>query len=244
MSTPPASTAVALVTGSVRGLGLAVARRMQSNGARVHVVYHSSEGLARQREAEFPGRVHRADLSRAEDSGALVRAVLARDGRLDHLVHAVGEYVSGPLAELASADLQRLLHSNVTTAFHVFQAARAALRTAHGSAVFFGCAGLAGLRAHRESAAYSAAKSALLVLARSWAVEEAPFGVRVNMLSPGLVPHEHADPDTLDAARHARIPFGRPGTPEEVADAVEFLCSDAARYVTGADLPLAGGWLL
>lgn len=244
MSPPTDSTAVALVTGSVRGLGFAVARRMQSSGARVHVVYRGSVDLARQREAEFPGRVHRADLARADDADALVRAVLARDGRLDHLVHAVGEYVSGPLADVSSTDLVRVLQSNVTTAFHVFHAARAALRASHGSAVFFGCAGLEGLRARRETAAYSAAKSALLVLARSWAVEEAPFGVRVNVLSPGIVPHEHADPDTLDAARHARIPFGRPGTPEEVADAVEYLCSDAARYVTGADLPVAGGWML
>jgi 3-oxoacyl-[acyl-carrier protein] reductase len=68
--------------------------------------------------------------------------------------------------------------------------------------------------------------------------------VRVNLISPGLVPHEHADETTLDPRRQARVPAGRAGTPEEIASAALFLCSDGARYITGADLPVAGGWML
>ena len=117
-------------------------------------------------------------------------------------------------------------------------------RARRGSAVFFGCAGLDGLRARRRTAAYAASKSALLVLAKSWALEEAVHGVRINMVSPGQVPHAHASADTRDPAAWERIPLGRPGAPREVADVVAWLCSPQSSYVTGTDVQVAGGYLL
>lgn len=234
--------AVSLVTGSARGLGLAVARALARRGDLVHVVWRTAEPHTAELEREFPGRVHRADLLRADETQALVQAVLARDARLDHVVHAVGEYVTGSLDEAAAADLERMFASNVLTAFHVFNAVRPALRGARGSATFFGTAGLAGARARRETALYAAAKSALLVLVRSWARAEAAHGVRVNQVSPGIVPHAHAAADTHAYAE--RVPLGRAGSPEDIAAAVLFLASDAAAHVTGQDLEVAGGWLL
>ena len=79
---------------------------------------------------------------------------------------------------------------------------------------------------------------------KSWALEEAPHGVRVNMVSPGQVPHEHASEDTLDPARWERIPLGRAGEPAEIAEVVAWLCSPRASYVTGSDVQAAGGYLL
>lgn len=193
---------------------------------------------------EFEGRVHRADLEDEGETRALVDAVIARDGRLDAFVHAVGEYHAGPLATTSAGEVRRLLENNVLSAVNAFDAARDALRTTRGAALFFGVAGLDGLRARREAAAYAAAKSALLVLVRSWALEEAAHGVRVNLVSPGIVPHADASPDTLDPARIARIPLGFAGTPDDVAAAAQFLLSDDARHVTGVDLPVAGGWML
>ncbi len=246
MSSRPQSSAppVALVTGSVRGLGLGVARALARRGDRVHVVYRSSIDLAQEREKEFPGRVHQADLCDEGNARRLVAEVLARDGRLDTIVHAVGEYERGPLETFALASLRNLHRSNVESAFLLMQVARSELRRARGSVVLFGSAGLDGLRGRRETAAFYAAKSALLVLARSWALEEAPHGVRVNVVSPGVVPHEHAAEDTRSRDRVAEIPMGRPGTVDEIARAVLFLTSDAASYTTGADLPVAGGWQL
>lgn len=235
---------VALVTGSARGLGLAVARRLRARGERVHVVWRSEGESARALEREFGGRAHRADLLEAGAAEALVRVVLAQDGRLDHAVHAVGEYVSGPLAGTSAAELRRMLASNVESSFAFLGAVRAALREARGRAVFFGTSGLAGFRARRTTAAYAAAKSALLVLVKSWALEEAPHGVTVNLVSPGHVPHAHAHADTLDGERLGRIPLGRPGTPEDVAHAVAYLCSDEASYTTGSELLVSGGWML
>lgn len=233
---------VALVTGSVRGLGLACARRLAADGARVHVVWRSSAELAEPLRAEFA--VHRADVQDPEQCRALVRAVLARDGRLDTLVHAVGEYATGAL-ETQDARLARaLFSSNVESALSIFDAARAPLRRSRGAAVFFGCAGADHTRAWRDTALYAAAKTALLVVVRSLAVEEAPHGVRVNMLSPGHIPHAHAAPDTNDPALWTRIPMGVPGEPRDAAEAVAWLCSPAARYVTGTNLALGGGWRL
>jgi len=241
---PPAAPRVALVTGSARGLGLAVARHLQARGEHVHVVWRSESEAARALRDEFGARAHRADLLEARQAETLVQAVLAAEGRLDHAVHAVGEYVSGPLEKTSAADLRRMLASNVESAFAFLGAVRPALRAARGRAVFFGTSGLDGLRARRETAAYAAAKSALLVLVKSWAVEEAPHGVTVNLVSPGHVPHAHAHPDTLDEQRLARIPLGRPGRPEDVARAVAFLCSDDAAYTTGTELLVSGGWML
>ena len=239
-----AAATVSLVTGSVRGLGLAVARRLRERGDRVHVVYRNSKELADALQVEFDGRVHRADLSSGAAWNALVADVVARDGGIDHVVHAVGEYVTETLERTAAIELRRMLASNVETAFLAFEATRSALRARRGSAVFFGCAGLDGLRARRRTAAYAASKSALLVLAKSWALEEAVHGVRINMVSPGQVPHEHASADTRDPAAWERIPLGRPGAPREVADVVAWLCSPQSSYVTGTDVQVAGGYLL
>ncbi|MFM7297752.1 MAG: SDR family NAD(P)-dependent oxidoreductase [Planctomycetota bacterium] len=235
---------VALVTGSARGLGLAAARRLASEGVRVHVTFRTKTAESAALEREFPGRVHAADLERPEDWRRVAEAVLASEGRLDHLVHAVGEYVRAPLHGTSAADLRRLFSNNVESAFLGIEALRPALRASRGSVVLFACAGVETTRARREAAAYVAAKSALLVLARSWALEEAPHGVRVNVVAPGVVPHEHASADTLDPALWQRVPMGRPGEPREVADAVAFLCSPASGYVTGTVLEVAGGWLL
>lgn len=233
---------VALVTGSVRGLGLACARRLASQGARVHVVWRSSAELAEPLRSEFA--LHQADLVDPEQCARLVREVLARDGRLDTLVHAVGEYATGALEGQDARLARALFESNVESALSVFAAARAPLRAARGAAVFFGCSGNEHTRAWRDTALYAAAKTALLVVMRSLAVEEAPHGVRVNMASPGHIPHAHAAPDTNDRAMWARIPMGVPGEPRDVAEAVAWLCSPAARYVTGTNLAVGGGWRL
>jgi len=235
---------VALVTGSARGLGLALARHLRARGRRVHVTWRTEGPVAEALRREFGPRAHRADLLARDDARALVDAVRALDGRLDEAVHAVGEYVSGPLESTTRADFARMLASNAESAFACFAAVRPALRATRGRAVFFGTSGLGGLRARRTTAAYAAAKSALVVLVRSWALEEGPHGVTVNLVSPGHVPHADAHPDTLEARAHADIPLGRPGTPEEVARVVEFLLSEAGAYTTGCELTVDGGYLL
>ncbi|MBI5434288.1 MAG: SDR family oxidoreductase [Planctomycetes bacterium] len=235
---------VALVTGGARGLGLAVARELARRGDEVYVAWRSENESSRALVAEFGANALRCDCEREADVVGLIETLIAREGRLDTVVHAVGEYESGPLAECAPATLRRLLSNNVESAFLVARAARSALRASKGSLVFFGCTGLEGLRAKREMAAYAAAKSALIVLARSLAAEEGRHGVRVNVVSPGVIPHPHAADETFDPKLAAKVPLGRFGTPEEIAAAVAWLVSDEAGYVTGANLEVGGGFTL
>lgn len=223
-------------------MGLACARRLASDGARVHVVWRSSAALAGPLRDEF--ELHQADVVDPAQCARLVEQVLAREGRLDVLVHAVGEYATGTLESQDVALARRMLSSNVESALAMHAAARAALRAGAGSAIYFGCSGNEHTRAWRDAALYAAAKTALLVVVRSLAVEEAPHGVRVNMVSPGHIPHAHASDDTNDPALWARIPMGVPGEPRDVAEAVAWLASPAARYVTGTNLAVGGGWRL
>src|SRR6185436_10772921 len=133
----PEGDKVALVTGSARGLGLAVARHLRARGERVHVTWRTEGPSADSLRAEFRERAHCADLLETRDAEDLVHRVLSRDGRLDHAVHAVGEYVSGPLAATTRDDFRRMLASNSESAFVFFGAAREALRASRGRAVFF-----------------------------------------------------------------------------------------------------------
>ena len=239
-----APSRVSLVTGGIRGIGLAVARALRERGDRVHVVWRSSVELAREEERCFEGRLHRADLVEAGSACRVMNEVRKRDGRLDHLVHCVGAYHSGELEGTTSEEWRAVLDSNLSSAVQTFDCARPLLRESRGTAVFLGCAGISGLRPRRARAAYASAKTALLVYARSLALEEAPHGVRVNTVSPGLIPHPHAHPETLDEELQAKIPLGRPGRAEEVAAAVLWLSSARSSYVVGADLPVSGGWAL
>lgn len=236
------ATRVVLVTGSVRGLGLAVAREFAKRGDRVYVTWRSSEKLAADLENEFAGRVVQLDLLDHDSTLACVAQIVRAEGRLDHLVQCAGEYLAKSLAETTACEATHMWRSNVETSLHLMEAARRALRESRGTAVFLGCAGLEGLRARRSVAAYAAAKTALCVFVRSWALEEGPHGVRVNLVSPGIIPHEHADDDTHDAELHGAIPLGAPGTPADVAQACLWLSSDQAAHITGVNLPVTGGW--
>ena len=213
----------------------------------MHVVWRSSEELVPALAERFPGRVHQADLCEEGAAQSLVDEVLGVDGELQHVIHAVGDYEEGPLSAMGSKELRRLFESNLFSAMSLAESSRSVLRAVaaegHDSSLtFFGTAGLDGLRARTRSAAYAAAKSALLVFVRSLAKEEASHGVRVNMISPGVVPHDAAHSSTLDPELQAKIPLGRPGTPSEIAAGVHFLTT--SRQVTGQDLGIDGGWLL
>lgn len=233
-----------LLTGSAQGIGLTVARLLASRGDAVHVVHRSGpapEALL----AEFGERhVHRADLTSPEDTQRLVDDVVEEAGRLDAVVHAVGPYTTAPLSESSPDVFREMLDGNLFSALHLIEAARAPLRASRGAWLFFGCAGIDRWRARRVTTAYIAAKSALLVTMRGLALEEAPHGVRVNMISPGFVPHEGAAPDTLDSRLQREIPLGQAAELREVAAAAAWLIGDEASHVVGQNLEVAGGWML
>lgn len=181
---------------------------------------------------------------------AQVLADAAGDAGLAVLVHSAAITAPvAPIERIATAEWRRLIDVNLTGAFLVAQAAIPHLRRAQGAAVMIasraGRTGHAALNASPSGtkAHYAASKAALLSLVKSLAIELAPDGVRVNAVVPGsiegaMIPRERW-PELA-----ARIPLGRLGTPDEVAEAVRWLCTDAARYVTGHALDVNGGtWM-
>ncbi|MFT7486797.1 MAG: NAD(P)-dependent dehydrogenase (short-subunit alcohol dehydrogenase family) [Candidatus Paceibacteria bacterium] len=234
---------VTLVTGSAQGIGAHIAEQFQERGDKTHVVWRSDEDRGEALSEQFSHRTHQGDLSTEEVVDSLVEGILEIDGKIDHVVHCIGDYHGASLAETEPSQWRALFESNVMTSILLANAVREPLRESAGTLVFFACAGVASYKARRKCAAYSSTKSALFNFARSLALEEAPHGVRVNTISPGLIPHADAEPSTLDPALHTHVPLGRPGTLEEVARAAIWLSSPESSYVVGQDLSLAGGWL-
>lgn len=239
---------VCLVTGGGRGIGAASARALARAGATVVLSSRDRERLELAA-AEIVGAGGRAevlpcDLS-GESAAALVDETVERHGRLDVLVHAAGNQIRKPTAEFTLADWDAVMDVHLRAGFVLAQtAARHMVARGSGAVVFVGSMTSERL-GHPSTVAYAAAKSGLLGLARTLAVEYAADGVRVNTVLPGFIDTDMAAQVTETPQRRAlvsRVPQGRYGEPDEVGDVVAFLAGDGARYVTGETVTVDGGW--
>ncbi len=225
---------IALVTGASKGIGAAIADRLQADGYRVLRV---SRGRC-------AGEHVAADVSTEEGRDAIVAAV-ADHGRLDVLVHNVGTNVRQPTAEMAAETAEHIWATNTRPTFELARRLYPFLK-ASGDASVVHISSVASQRTVRtSSAAYAMSKGAVEGLTRFLAVEWAPDGIRVNTVAPWyvrtpLVEEVLSNPEKL-ASVLERTPLGRVGEPEDVAEAVSFLCR--ARWVTGVWLPVDGGFM-
>lgn len=233
----------ALITGSSVRVGKAVALRLARDGwfVLVHVRSDLAQGqrcLEEVRAAGGDGAVVTGDISSRQGCEELF-AQIPGEASLDLLVNNVGIYRTGPLSELRPDQWDALLRTNLDGTFHCSQLAITRLRRG-GSIINLGYVGVDRLAGTKHAAAYSVTKTGILILTRSLALELAGRGIRVNMVSPGQLDNSIDLPE--DYAQ--RIPLGRPGTSQEVADAIAWLASDEASYVTGQNLDVAGGLML
>ena len=226
---------VAVVTGSNRGIGPDLVRALRQAGYAV-----VSNGRSA---APGPGDVHvRADVSTSAGARKVVAAARKKGG-LDLLVCGVGDFHPTPVSDLNLPAWDALFTSNLQTAWQCCRAALPLLRKSKGSIVTIGGSATNSVRANPKYVAYQMAKTALTVFTKSLAQSEAPAGVRVNMINPGIIrTPENDGPMLRKFAR--RVPAGRAGEPRDIAQAVVWLASDTASYITGAVLDVGGGlWM-
>ena len=238
---------VALVTGAARGIGLEVARQFFAAGYGVALLdidrptLRAAAGsfaeqdrlLALECDVAEPAQVQRA-----------VDALEEKFGRLDALVNNAGVAVFKPILETSYEDWQRVLAVNLTGPFVCAQAC-APLMLKQGGGAIVNIASISGVRASTLRVAYGTSKAGLMHLTKQQAAELGAMGIRVNAVAPGPVDTAMAQQVHTPAIRadyHDAIPLARYGTEREIADAVLFLCSDAASYVNGQTLAVDGGF--
>jgi NAD(P)-dependent dehydrogenase (short-subunit alcohol dehydrogenase family) len=239
------TTKVALITGAARGIGLATAKRFLADDYAVAMLDVDGDNLARavaaigesERTLALP-----CDVGDAQQIDAAMGKFRARFDRLDALVNNAGIAVFKPALETSHAEFQRSLDVNLTGPFLLTQAAVPLMR--EGSAIV-NITSISGLRASALRVAYGTTKAALTHLTKQFALELSVRGIRVNAVAPGPVDTAMAKAVHSAAIRadyHDAIPLGRYGLEEELAEAVFFLCSERASYITGHTLPVDGGF--
>jgi NAD(P)-dependent dehydrogenase (short-subunit alcohol dehydrogenase family) len=235
---------VAIVTGGAQGIGEACARRFAHEAARVVIAdVDDARGqvLAKALQALY---VH-CDVGDSMDVQALVQQTVAKHGRIDVLVNNAGIFKAAPFLEVSEEDFDAVIRVNLKGAFMVAQAvAREMVKTGGGSVV--NMSSVNAVMAIPSIASYNMSKGAINQLTRAMALALADQGVRVNAVAPGTIATELAAKAVLtseDAKARilSRTPLRRLGTPDEIADVVAYLASDASSYITGEIITADGG---
>lgn len=238
---------VAVITGAASGIGAATAAKLAAAGAKLCLADINGDALAAQH-ASFAGDGVEvvtlvADVSVQADMDRMIATAVDRFGRLDILVNNAGMGSFGPIDVLPVESWRQVMAVNLDAVYYAAHAALPHLIASKGCMV--NTASISGLRGDHGFAAYNAAKAGVINLTRSMALDHGPQGVRVNAVCPGLVAtplaaalHEN---ETIMHEYRRVTPLGRPAQPEEIADAIVFLASDAATYITGTALVVDGG---
>lgn len=237
----------AAVTGGARGIGAAIAERLAADGAAVAISYSRSAKeadavVARIREAGGTASAHKADASDPAQAKAFIEAAFLAHGRLDVLVNNAGWAEFSPLDGVSEKHLRAQFDLNVNGPIFTTQAAIS--RFPAGSGRVINVSSVVSTASMPGTTVYAATKAALDSLTRVWAAELGPRGITVNGVAPGPVATDLMTSGTTPEFRAelaARTPLGRIGDTSDVADAVAFLASDDARWVSGETIRTAGG---
>ena len=236
---------VIVVTGAGGGIGGGIARRLMAAGASVVAHTRSSPVDQLVDAGGEPVASVTADLAEPGAADRVVQAALDAGGRIDGLVNNAGIQPVVHFTEMSDAEWTEMIDTNLTAVHRLTRAAAEAMRTQGTGGSIVHISSIEGYHPTDFHGHYATAKAGLLMHARAAAGAYGPHGVRVNSVSPGLIDRPGLADDWPEgvARWHAAVPLGRVGTPEDIGDACVFLCSDLARWITGADLVVDGGVL-
>ena len=250
----PSVERVALITGASRGIGRATAHELARRGFAVYLVADGTAdeltcAVADCRAAGAPAAAWAtADFTKAGEAERMVEAALARLGRVDVLVNNAGIRCRKRFGDFTHDDFERVVAVNLAAAFFASQAVLPAMRAQGGGRIIH-VASQFGSVTNTGVAIYGLTKAALIHLTKTMAFELAADNILVNSVSPGPIATQFnqdawaADPGYREAL-HARVPLGRAGTPEEVAEAIAFLATTEGRFIHGHDLVVDGGFII
>ena len=239
---------VVIITGGSRGIGRAIAFRFAEEKPKLVLLHYdpddsaAKETLERLVERGVQGEAHRIDVSSRGDVDRLFKEVLARFGRVDVLVNNAGITKDGLLMRMSEDEWDLVLRVNLKGVFNCSQAViRSMIKERSGRIV--NISSVAGQMGNAGQTNYAASKAGIMGFTKSLAREVGSRGITVNAVAPGYINTEMTSslPDKLKEAFVQQIPLARVGEPEEVAEAVHWLCSGGSKYVTGQVIHVDGG---
>lgn len=241
---------VALVTGGTRGIGAAISTCLARGAARIAASYdfgtEAAESFAKSaRDDGLTLSVHQANVGNPGDCQRVVDEILQQYGRIDYLVNNTGTARDRPAEKMGLLDWEQVIRANLSGPFFMSRAVLGHF-TSRGSGRIVNISSYVGQTGRIGQSHYAAASSGLFGLTKTLALETAGRGVTVNCVIPGAIATEMSArlPEATRQAVIESIPMGAMGTADDVAEAVRYLLSDEAGYVTGAFLPVAGGLLM
>jgi len=239
--------AVAIVTGAGSGIGAATARALSGRGDDIVCADIMLEAAERTAGSLPSALAVRVDVSSGASCDQMVSATLQRFGRIDSIVTCAGVEKHGLAHEFAEADFDLIMGVNLKGTWLSARAAvNAMIRAGHGGTVVM-IGSINSVVGSPGASAYCASKGGVMMLGKTLALDWAPFGIRVNIVGPGVVDTPMSARSLADPAKRARMmdrtPMGRPAPPEEIASVIAFLTSDASSFMTGAYVPVDGGSL-
>jgi NAD(P)-dependent dehydrogenase (short-subunit alcohol dehydrogenase family) len=241
---------VALVTGASRGIGKEIALTLGRAGARVAVSYRTNKIGAQKvvnalRGLGTDGWAIQTDITDPARAKDLMDSLVRHFGRLDILVNNVGDFEWKPVLESTLEEWHAVIASNLFSVFYASKYALPTMRRQHwGRIINLGAVGAERAFGQAKISAYSAAKAGIVAFSRSLALEEARYGITVNVVNPSIIDDKELSLEEAQRMADARFPVGRPATAQDVGEAVKFFASEEAAFVTGQVLNVSGGWML
>lgn len=237
---------IAIITGSAKGIGRGIAKRLAADGFTIIVNYQRDAAAAQETLSMVQGRAPRslmvqADVATPEGAKRLIDETLAVFGRIDVLVNNVGPFLVKSVFDTEIDEWRRILDGNLSSTFYCIKYVLPTMRARKsGHIVNLGSLNIETTRGAPTTAAYNAAKAGVITLTKSIARSEARYGIRCNLVNPGFI-ETYATTDADRRELPSLVPLGRLGTPDDIAEAIAFLVSDKATYITGAVLNVHGG---